>query len=528
MQSVSGKFIERTNGAIRHLDWRMLASFLKVFDDDIDFFTIGVSTIGSTDIIKGEGSVVQEWDKYDYEDFSSRVLSIEWVREADPPLGAVTLAMADITLDNHDDLFTPSNFLSPFYNHLGNGRPMRLYIGFADTEKIQVFVGVTEGMPKIEEKAKTVTFHCIDFMRQLQNTELNETVMLTDSRTDEVISTVLQTAGLLTSQFDLDVGSVVIPFAYFPKGTKVGTAIREITEAELGATYMDENGTIRFENRTNWNSKSQSWQFTPRNTIDITTPDESKVINSVEVFSQARQVQAKQKLWESDGAVTFTDNTSLLPVGETKEIFIDFKDDYGDLPVTSADDPVYITSATTSLFATNVIEDGSGAPVTGVTVTATLFSTAMKLEFTNSGSSSCYLTQLEVWGVPAKVAQDIYEHIVDSASILEYEEHAIKIENNYIQDSSAATSIAQLVISDRNEADDERTLTVKGVPQLQIGDFVRYVDEKGNNNTYYIKKISGKLNKDGLKQTITIVKRTINEYFRIGISTIGGDDLIAP
>lgn len=528
MQSVSGKFIERTNGAIRHLDWRLLASFLKVFDDDVDFFTIGVSAIGGTDIIKGSGSVVQEWDKYDYEDFSARVLGFEWVREADPPLGAVTLAMADITLDNSDDRFTPSNALSPYYGHLGNGRPMRLYVGFQDTDKIQVFVGVTEGMPKIDEANKTVKFHCIDFIRQLQNTELNQTVMLTDSRTDEVISTVLQAGGLSTAQFNLDVGSVVIPFAYFPKGTKIGTAIREITEAELGATYMDENGVIRFENRTNWNSKSQSWEFTPRNTIDISTPDESTVVNSVEVFSQARVVQAKQKLWENDGAVQFSDNSKELPVGETKEVFIDFKDDYGDLPVTSADDPVYVTSATTSLFATNVAEDGSSIAITGVTVVATLFSTAMKLEFTNSGAGTCFITQLEVWGTPAKVSQDIYELVQDSDSIAEYEEHAIKIENNYIQDSTAAQSIAQLVISDRNEAEDERTLVVKGVPQLQIGDIVRYTDKKGNSNTYYIKKISGKLNTDGLKQTITIVKRTINEYFRIGISAIGGDDLIAP
>ncbi len=528
MQSVSGNFVARTKGSIRHLDWRFMASFLKNFDAGVDFFTIGVSSIGGTDIIKGSGSVVQEWDKYDYEDFTSRILSIEWVREADPPLGAVTLAMADIKLDNHDDLFTPSNALSPYHGHLGEGRPMRIYIGFNDVEKIQVFVGLTEGQAKVDEKSKTVTFHCIDFMRQLQNTKLNETLMFVDDRTDEVISGVLQAAGLVPSQFSLDTGSVVIPFAYFPKDTNVGKAISEITEAELGALYMDENGVIRFENRTNWNSKSQSWQFTPSNTIDISTPDATKVVNSVEVFSKARVVQAKQKLWENDGAVTFTDNSKTLEVGAVKDVFIDFKDDYGDLPVTSADTPVYITSATTSLFATNVAEDGSSGTVAGVTVGVSVFSTAMKITFTNASQYTCFITQLEIWGTPAKVSQDIYEQVQDAVSIAEYEESPIKIENNYIQDSFAAHSIAQLVISDRNEPDDERILIVKGVPQLQIGDFVRYVDDKGNNNTYYVKRLSGILSPDGLRQTITIVKRTINEYFRIGISSIGGDDLIAP
>lgn len=528
MQSVSQAFTERTTAPMRHLDWRLLASFLKVFDDDIDFFTIGVSTIGGTDIIKGVGSVVQEWDKYDYEDFSNRVLSFEYVRETEPPIGAVTLAMADIVFDNHDDLFTPTNRSGRYYGNIANGRPIRLYVGFKDTEKIQVFVGLTEGMPDIDEKNKTARFHCIDFLRKLQNTELTETVMFTDDRTDEVISGVLQSAGLATSQFSLDVGSVVIPFAYFPKGTKVGKAIREITEAELGAVYMDENGIIRFENRTNWNSKSQSWQFTKSNVIDISSPDVSKIINSVEVFSKARGVEAKQKLWENNGAVSFTDNTKVLNVGQSKDVFIDFKDDYGDLPVTSADTPVYITSATTSLFATNTAEDGSEEAVTGVTVGVSLFSTAMKITFTNSGVRSCFLTQLEVWGTPAKVQNDIYELVQDASSIAEFEEQTYKIENNYIQDSTAAKSIASIIIDDRGEILDQRTFIIKGVPQLQTGDFVRFVDETGDNDTYFVTKVGGILSLDGFKQTINVSKRTINSYFRIGISTIGGTDVIAP
>ena len=529
MQSVSQAYTDRVDAPMRHLDWRMLASFLKQFDNNIDFFTIGTSTIGGTDIIKGVGDVVQEWDKYDYEDFSNRVKSIEWVREADPPLGAVTLAMADITLDNHDDLFTPTNASGRYYGHLGNGRPVRLYIGFKDTEKIQVFVGITEGMPVIDEKAKTVRFHCIDFLRKLQETELNETVILTDSRTDQGISTVLQAAGLVTSQFNLDTGSVVIPFIYFPKGTKVGTAIRELTEAELGATYMDENGIIRFENRTNWNSKSQSYQFTPRNTLDISTPDASRVINLVEVFSNTRAVEVLQPVFTNgDNALKFTDDTTVIGAGETKEAFVNFKDDEGDLPVTNITDPV-ASVRNDSGYTANTVADGSGEDVSAsVSISAiSKFSTAMKMSFTNNSSKTAIITRLEIWGEPARIQQKIYVLEKDTASITEYEEQPVKIENDYIQDEAAATSIAKLILADRAELDDERTLVAKGVPQLQVGDFVRYVDRTGN-NTYYVKRISGILSPDGLKQTIVITKRTINQYFRIGISTIGGSDPIAP
>lgn len=529
MQSVSQAFTDRVQAPMRHLDWRMLASFLKVFDDNIDFFTIGVSTIGGTDIIKGSGSVVQEWDKYDYEDFSNRVKSIEWVREADPPLGAVTLAMADITLDNHDDLFTPANASGRYYGHLGNGRPVRLYIGFKDTEKIQVFVGITEGMPIIDEKNKTVRFHCIDFLRKLQETELNETVILENNRTDQGISAVLQAAGLTTSQFNLDTGSVVIPFIYFPKGTKVGDAVRELTEAELGSTYMDENGQIRFENRTNWNTKSQSFQFTPRNTIDVSTPDASRVINLVEVFSNTRAVEELQPVFTNGtSAVKFTDDTEVIGAGETKIAFVNFKDDEGDLPVTNITTPV-ASIRDDSGFDANTVPDGTGEDVSAsIAVSAvSKFSTAMKMSFTNNSTKSATITRLEIWGEPARIQNKIYVIEKDTASITEYEEQPVKIENDYIQDEAAATSIAKLILADRAELDDERTLIAKGVPQLQVGDFVRYVDRKGN-NTYYVKRISGILNADGLKQTIVITKRTINQYFRIGISTIGGSDPIAP
>lgn len=529
MQSVSSAFTSRVQAPVRHIDWRLLMSFLKDFDDNIDFFTIGTSTIGSTDIIKGDSSVVQEWDKYDYEDFSSRVLSIEWVREADPPLGVVTLAMADIVLDNHDDLFTPTNTSSRLYGHLGNGRPVRIYSGFKDTEKIQVFVGLTEGIPVIDEKAKTVRFHCIDFLRQLQEAELNEEVILVDKRTDEGISAVLQAGGLITSQFSLDVGSVRIPFIYFKKGTKVGTALRELTEAELGSLYMDENGIIRFENRTNWTTKSQVWQFRRDNTLDISTPDTSGVINSVEVFSNTRALEAHQPVYTNgDQAIKFTDDSNTLAPGETKVVFVNFKDDEGDLPVTNVTDPTASTRDDSG-FTANSSTDGTGDDLTAdISLDSTdVFSTAMKLTFTNNGAVSAAINRLEIWADPARIQNKIYVIEKDAASIVEYEEQPLKIENDYIQDEAAATSIAKLVLADRAELDDERTLVIKGVPQLQVGDFVRYVG-KSSNDTYYVKRISGIISPDGLKQTIKITKRTINVYFRIGISAIGGTDQIAP
>lgn len=522
MQLVSTDFTRRTQAAIRPLSWRSLISFQKNFTSGTTFFTIGTSTIGGSDIIKGDNSVVQEWDKYDYEDYSGRVLSLEYTRESDVPLSPMTQAIATVVLDNHDNYFTPTNTASPIYGYVKPQRPIKLFMGFKG-EDISVFVGLTKGLPKINEKAKTATFECIDFLSYLLNKPLDQETIYVDQRSDEIISSLLQTAGLITSQFSLDTGTVIIPFAYFKKGSRVGDALREIVEAELGTLYMDENGVIRFENRTTWASHSQVWGLDKSNVLDISTPNDDNLVNVVEVYSNAREVQANQKLWELSNATEIPANSSIT-------IFADFKDDYGELPVTNVDTPAYITSATTSLYATNADRDGNGDTYSAnVSLTdSAQFSTTYMMTFTNTASVPVFLTQLELWATPAKVMSEIYVRESNSPSIDQYEEREPhKIKNDYIQDESAAESIAQIVLQDLAELDDQRRLQVKGVPQLQVGDVIRYTDEV-TADTYFVTRIAGVLNSEGFKQTLLVTKRTINVYFRIGISTIGGTDQIAP
>src|SRR3989304_6220941 len=107
MQDTSERFLERSRQDMRPLAWGCRISFDKQFDDDIDFFTIQTSVIGGGDFIPASSSdVVQEWDKYQYTDYSDRVMDISLTRQREP-LGSITLSMADIVLRNDDDHFTP-------------------------------------------------------------------------------------------------------------------------------------------------------------------------------------------------------------------------------------------------------------------------------------------------------------------------------------------------------------------------------------------------------------------------------------
>lgn len=531
MQSVSSAFDTRTAAAIRKVTTKLFISFEKDFDALIDFFTIGVSTIGGTDILKGDGSVIQEWEKYSYTDYSDRVISVEVNRETEPPTSPVTLATCDFVLDNHDDIFTPGNADSPLADFILPRRPVRINVGFGN-ETIPKFVGITLGKPKIDERSKTAKFHCVDFLSSIMGVPLDEEVMYQNSSTSAIVQGLLETAGLVASQFDLDDGSVVIPLAYFKKGMTLGDALREVAEAEIGNINMTEAGIVRFENRVNWNSKLPSYVYDKDNMLDRESRDVDTVINDVRVYSRARQVQAKQPIWQGNAPVRFSDGAISLLAGETKEIFADFRDDDGELPVTTVDDPDPVSLATTSVYAANTVSDGSGDDISGdVDLDSTdQFSTAMKLTFTNNGSREAFLTQLELWGTPGRVVADIYERIIDEASIGQFdgfEEHIHEIRNDLIQDATAARTIGQMIIADRAQDEDQQKWIVKSVPHQQVGDVVTY-DEQSADEDYFVTRVNDIINSSGYRQVLRVSKRTINTYFRIGISTIGGPDPLGP
>ena len=101
------------------------------------------------------------------------------------------------------------------------------------------------------------------------------------------------------------------------------------------------------------------------------------------------------------------------------------------------------------------------------------------------------------------------------------------IENDYIQDETTARSLANIILIDNAEYGDILEMTVKGVPQLQIGDFVR-VTNKYMNKTFYVQKIVGRMSKGSFTQNLTLIDKQFETYFTIGISSIGGTDVIAP
>lgn len=513
MQSVTTEFNERAASHMRRLSTRLLASFPRQYDASVTFFTIGVSTIGGADIIKGIGDVVAEWDKYQYDDYSNRIKSIE-VTRTEEKLDSTTLAQADIVIDNHDNYFTP-NRGSQIEDYILPYRPIKLFGGFSD-ESVPQFVGLTEKMPTVDEKNRLASFHCIDFLYSLFNRPLDEAVMYQNKRTDEILAALLVAVGITPTQYEFDAGFNIINFAFFDKGTKLGDAVKELMEAEIGRFYMDENGVIRFKNRQNFSSDVQ-WFFNEGNIIDVQTSKQDDIINVVEIKSNVREVQALQKFWELQSAV-------VVPANSTLTIWADFED-----PVTEVDDPEYITGATTSLFATNTAEDGSGSAVASDfdLDNSYLFSKSLQMVFANDNDFDVYITALELFARPAKVVKQIYVREQDDDSIEKYDERVLTIENDFINNETEAVSKATIIVRDFKDYANEYILTVKGNPAFQIGDAIN-VSVFGSADTYVINTIVNRWEAGKFTQRLTIRKKEFASYFTIGVSTIGGTDEIAP
>lgn len=528
MQTVSSNFTTRTSDDIRKILVRSLISFTKTDSGATRFFTVGISSVGGVDPIGPNSATdINEWDKYEYSDYGiDRILSMEVTHEQDL-LGSMIKGIADLTLVNEDDIFTPSVDVTIGDFVQSPKRPFRLYTGF-NNEAIPLFTGITEKAPKLDESRRTAQFHALDFIHAIENIPLTEAVMFQDKRIDEIISDLLvDHAGLSVNQFELDTGITTIPFAYFKKDSKLGDIISKLCESELATFFEDEEGKLRLWNRQHLSRApytTAQWTFDRDNCSEIEYPDVRNVINVVEIFSNVREVQANQKLWELSNPIE-------IPAGSTIEIFADFKDDYGDLPVTTVDDPDYITSATTSYYATNEQSDGSGATYEAdITLDSTdQFATGFKMTFSSTAAVSVYLTHLELFARPAKVVNEVFVRKQDTTSVGKYEEQVFTIENDFIQSEIFANSLATMLLADRSEPSQVRRIEVtKGVPQLQCGDLVNFDDGNGS-ETYTVQKKETKISaKGGLTQILEIVQRTVIPYFTVGISSVGSSDQIAP
>jgi hypothetical protein len=514
MQTVSTRFNNFAEGQVRPLSWAFRMSLDKGFDDTISVFTLDQSVLNGDDVLApGDDNPLQIWDYYQYQNFTDRVISIDWVRELEFP-NSVTLAMADVELENHDDYFTPDSS-SPVEQFILPKRPLRVFAGFGG-ENIQQFVGLTEKMPIVREDIKTASFHATDFLAQLFDMPLDETIAMDNVRTDEVLAELFEQFGMTPTQYSLSPGANTIPFLFFEEGTKAGDVFRKLMEAEMGNLWLDEQGIIQFAPRVDL-EQSSVYTFDDTNTIDVSTNSDDNIINKVIIKAEIRELQDLQPVYLKSEA---NQEQFIIPANGTA-VFSAALDD----PASTIDQPSAGPLTGESWF---VAVDSDGDVAGNVTVTSTVLRTNQYvIFFSNTNAFDVTISELELWGEPAKVVDRIEYSEVDQISIDKYDEQVFVIENNFIQSIQQSQGLALMILNQFSEYSNTLELEVKGNFALQLGDVVT-VNVKSYSGTYRIIKILNKLIGGRYTQVLTVRKYIPQVWFTLDESVLDGSDVLTP
>lgn len=513
-QSVDAVFTAEERDSIRSIAHNLQISWKKESTLGNRTFTIGVSTIGGNDVIGVNPGSVGSPSNYRYFDETDYVNSLGWERSYNMPVGGLVKALSEAKLNNTSRRFTP-RFMggdSELFTSILPSRPMIINAGF-DIQGVPItvpqFSGYVSKQPQVNTRAGEVAISGEDYVGFFEDKYLDQEVMFTSQSTDQVLETILSgTLGMSTAQYDLDTGINIIPFGLFESGTRVRDIFSQLVQAENGHFYQDEMGVFKFENRQHWdNSPYTQVQrvITTAQVLNSEVPSESHLINVVEVKGRVYQKQPTQIVFSLSSPV-------LLPPGD-KSVFFDLND-----PMLEIEDPEF--------FSVNSLENGEGDDYTGsVSVKNTSkFSKAIKITFTNSTTLNLFLTDLSLYGRPAKVISNVYYRGKDDSSVTAYQEHPYNIDNIYIQNQTWAESLAQMILNDFSNIENIQKITIRAIPELQLGDLISW-----QGRYWRVFEIKAVLNSSvGFTQQLTLLQRTIVSYFRIGISTIGGSDKIAP
>lgn len=514
MRAVENAWSVEAYDSYRNVSQSTLISWKKAYDPTYRPFTIGISAIGGGDTIASEGALTSDFLNYQYMNETDYVISVEYDRALNMPLGGLTSAIANVSLDNTTGRFTPrvAGGSSELFTAQLPRRPLIINSGFdysGINNQIPQFVGVTTKTPEYSRRSAKVDLEASDLVGYLQNRYLDQTAMYTGRRSDEIIETLLTDLGFATAQYELDTGISIIPFAMFEKGTRFSDAINNLAQAENAHVFQDEEGIIRFENRQHWDN----WPYTevqrvlPTSmVIDAEILGHDHIINVVEIESDIREKQPAQPIWQLSGQFE-------IPANSSAELFVNFSD-----PILEAFSP--------SGYIANSATDGSGTDLSS-SINVQLFdsfSQAAKIRFYNSSALTAYLTSLVIYGRPAKITSQLYYREQRDLSVTAYEERPIKISNPYIQNISWAQSYAGMILNDFSSGERMQQIKIRALPELQLGDLISWQGKHWR--VYGIKTAVN--SQQGFVQELSLLQRDIITYFRVGISTISSSDRIAP
>jgi hypothetical protein len=329
VQSVSSAFTAEERDTVRSIAHSLQVSWKKETNLGNRTFTIGVSLIAGTDGIGIDKAAIGGPSIYNYFDETAYVMSLNWERGLSMPTGGLTKAMAEAELDNTSGRFTPRYMggSSELFTAVLPSRPFLINAGFefqGVDQTVPQFAGIITRNPQQDIRNKRLRITGADYVDFFSKRYLDQEIMFTAQRTDQVYETLFQSLGMSTAQYELDVGINLIPFGLFEKGTRYDNIMHDLAEAEDGHLFQDEMGKFKFWNRQHWDSSphnSVQRILTTAQVINAQAPDTDHLINVVEINSDIRQKQPAQTIFNLPPLSSF-----IVPSNSFVEQFFEFQD----------------------------------------------------------------------------------------------------------------------------------------------------------------------------------------------------------
>ncbi|MDR1032712.1 MAG: hypothetical protein LBL84_01720 [Candidatus Nomurabacteria bacterium] len=518
MISVPALFHQLARGNVIPLRWAWKVAWAKIKRDDVGFFTWDVSQWDGDDILGGDdGNPLQVWDTYAYDDATDRTVSIEVERSIEFPYGC-QLAMADVVANNYDGYFTPGSgsTVSDYANQASI--PMRLYAGYQTSELVPQFVGLTQGRPEFDDGAKTVSYHALDFLSQIFEMPLGNMLAMRNTTTDEVLRAIFLSFGLTPNQFFLDSGSNKIPFLFFSKDDNTGDVIRRLMASEQGRLWLDEQGIIRFTSRNHLFGDPQlvldDYQI-----ISIKAGAADNKVNHVKITTPIREVQDYQTVFSKDASAESTQNLWVVSPSLPYTVSLTLDDPCYDVVAPQLGKNVAVSWFT--------CKTSSGTEVTsGVTVSnIELRPDSYKLTFSNSNPFAVEIDEMELWGTPAKVVDELkYEAMTDDWS--EVDDHKLVMQDgeHYMNTYNSARAFSRFVLSRYGAAIPTIEASIKGDFAMQLGD-VFTIPSGDFAGDWYITSVKYRLEVGSLVTDITATHHEQIDFFTWDVSAWSGGDV---
>lgn len=527
MIGVSDNFHKAAFGQIIMPIVALYVSFDKQLKEG-GFFTLNQSQLNGPDLLRFAASDAdtQSWDFYDYKDFSDRLVSVNWERSLQFPY-QIQCGMVDFTLSNTDGYFTPLNPKSSIGANNLPARPMRLAAGFRygnSSELIPQFSGITDGLPTVNQYSKTADYHAVDFLYDICNQELTAAISMRDAKTGDVIAAILQSYGLSPTQYKLAKGRFTVPFVFFDVGASIGDALKKLVQSENGFMWLDESGVVRFETTAATAGATEIVAtLSDYDIMEITPGELSDIVNRVKITAEIRKVQEWQEVYtKSESSQTVSDNLWTIAPNGTLTMSCGLSD------------PCYDIVAPTINRATSVswftAQDEHFNPVTsGVTATGVLSSNAYTVTFTNTHNYVVEITEMKLWGEPAKVIDVINYDAYDDESVAKFGNQTLEVsDNQFFQTYYQANAFARAIIGEHKDYSRTIKVKIKGDFSFQLLDLIRLeTADEVYNGIYRILSLSYSWDGKQLTTDVTLNGTNIEEgKFTLNISRLNGEDVL--